>query len=59
MVTFGNSRFPTDRGVMVVATGDSDQLEKDEWMTKKAKLNPRATTAIQPALAILDVQVEM
>ena len=59
MVTFGNSRFATDWGVMVVATGDSAQFEKEEWMRKDANTNPRATTAVQPALAILDLQVEM
>ena len=59
MVTFGNSRFATDRGVMVVATGDSAQFEKDEWMRKIAKPNPKVTTATQPALAILDLQVEI
>ena len=44
---------------MVVATGDSAQFEKEEWMRKEANTNPRATTAVQPALAILDSQVEM
>ena len=28
-------------------------------MRKEANTNPRATTAVQPALAILDLQVEM
>ena len=59
MVTFGNSRFATDRGVMVVATGDSAQSANEEWMRKMDAAKPIATTTIHPAFAIRDLQVEM
>ena len=59
IVTSGKGRSATGWGVTVVDTGESDQSEKEEWIRYPAQLNPRMTINNQPALAALELQVEM
>ena len=55
----GNGKSATEWGVIVVATGDSAQSAKDEWIRKVDAAKPKTTTSNHPALASRDLQVEM